>query len=555
MVGHVVYKYNYNSMLRMSTTITMSSFGANGRLGNQLFQLASMIGLAHKFYTKLELPTWPYAKYFNSAPAFDRLFTDSPAGGVEAKETTFGYVEDWPPMREHARIDVWGYLQSEKYWKPYEIFIRGALTFKHDFIQQVRTSLHFDDLKRPIALSVRRGDYVNNPNYHLLPIVGYYYTALETHFPDWRERDIVVFSDDIPYCRCHFSSFNNVHYSDNNSDIEDICALSQCDDFIIGNSTFSWWGAYLANRGKVVRPVHHFNGDLKVKCSTKDYYPTEWIPHDHLNADGTHRRIDLNDVTFTIPVAYDHEDRKENLELCLRVLHRYFDTRTIVMEQAAIDKPVKFNYLQKGLPGVPINKNTYNIYAHDAFHRTRMLNYMMNQAATPYVFNWDADVFIPPLQILQAVELLRHSCNFVFPYKGAFARMPRAQWFTTIRDYEDIGMVKTTVFNGMNTGDAVSVGGAFGFQKSTYAELGGENENFISYGPEDVERVLRIEKLGYIIERTSGPNMYHMNHWVGPNSDTSNPYFEANNDELAKIKKMDWTQLKEYINSWPWKTM
>jgi hypothetical protein len=356
---------------------------------------------------------------------------------------------------------------------------------------------------------------------------------------------VVVFSDDIPYCRAHFASYNNIHYSENNSDIEDICALSQCDDFIIANSTFAFWGAWLANRGKVVRPVHHFNGPLKAKCDIKDYYPPHWIPHNHLNNDTTERRIDLRDVTFTIPVAYDHEDRRENLDLCLRVLHRYFDTKTIVMEQGG----EKFKYLSTDYPGVPAHSNKYMAFNSPLFHRTKMLNLMMKEAHTPYVFNWDADVFIPPLQILQAVEILRRSSYFCFPYAWAFARMPRAQWFTLIRDYEDIGMVKTTVFNGMNTGDAVSVGGAFGFQKDKYESIGGENENFISFGAEDQERVVRAQKLGLSTERIKGC-LYHINHWVGVNSSTRNPYFMANRLEFEKIKEMGKEELIDYINSW-----
>ncbi len=526
--------------------LTMKSFTTNGRLGNQLFQFASMLGLAIKHTATLTLPKWPYTPYFAHEEKINTICSgENIPTNTEAKEQTFHYVKEWSPINQYSSVDVWGYLQSFKYWEHCEVLLRTMFTFKAKFVEHCKQSVGFSNLKAPIAISIRRGDYVNNPNYHLLPVAGYFFNALNAYFPDWLERDIIVFSDDIPYCRCHFATFPNVTYSENNTDIEDLCLMSQCDDFIIGNSTFSFWGAYLANRGKVVRPAHHFNGDLKQRCDIKDYYPSEWVVFDHLNEDGTEKRLDLFDTTFIIPVSYDHEDRKENLNLVLRFLKRNFNTTVIVMEQHSGD--AKFSYLKnKSWHGC----SKYMEFIGVDFHRTRMLNLMTKEADTKYIFNWDADVLIPPLQIFQAVALMRAGNPFVFPYAWAFARMPRNTWYAVLRDYEDIGMVKTTVFNGMNLGDATSLGGAFGFEKEAYRECGLENENFISYGAEDVERVLRLKKLGRQITRVPGPNMYHLNHFVGPNSSRENPFFASNERALQTIRDLSALELAELVNTW-----
>ena len=42
--------------------------------------------------------------------------------------------------------------------------------------------------------------------------------------------------------------------------------MTQCNDFIIGNSTYSWWGAWLSN-----------NPDKVV------YYPNKWFGHNNRN--------------------------------------------------------------------------------------------------------------------------------------------------------------------------------------------------------------------------------------------------------------------------------
>lgn len=61
--------------------------------------------------------------------------------------------------------------------------------------------------------------------------------------------------------------------------------MSLFKNFIIANSTFSWWGAYLstANDKKVIRPYHHFEGELQQKLCIKDHYPQSWIVYNHYN--------------------------------------------------------------------------------------------------------------------------------------------------------------------------------------------------------------------------------------------------------------------------------
>jgi hypothetical protein len=540
----------------MAKQITFSQFGNYGRLGNQLFQYASMIGLAKKHNAKLLLPPWKYAEYFTGKFPQGEI----PGACREVKETVFHYIPDWPQVREQESVDIIGYLQSEKYWEPCIYDVIQALTFKPEFKQRIKDTFEstHEPLNNAIAISIRRGDYVGNPNYAQLPIISYYYLALAENFPEWRQRQIIIFSDDIPYCRVHFGMFDNVTFSENNSDIEDICLMSQCTDFVIGNSTFAWWGAYLtllngAKDPKVIRPKYHFDGNLLRKNDIKDYYPARWQYFDCKQANGQYKKIDLKDVTFTIPVAYDHEDRKENLNMCLRILQKNFDCSINVCEQvpSPTQEPKFFEYL--AAPGSHYYCNVYTVFVYNKFWRTRILNQMARDATTKYIFNWDADVIIAPLQILQAVEMLRTGGDMVYPYKWAFARMPRNVWFEKIRNYEDIGMVGDTRFNGMNIGDAESLGGAVGFNRESFFKYGGENENFISYGAEDVERFHRFRKLGARIGRTDGETMYHMNHFVGPNSCPRHEDFAANDRELSKVRLMGRQQLEEYINTWPWK--
>ena len=519
--------------------VTSSNFNTNGRLGNMLFRYASLIGLSKKHNTTLQLPEWNYSPYF------EQPFPVGSTNGIKVKESTFRYIDNWGYINWNQVIDIDGYLQSEKYFEHCIEDVKKALKFKPEFVEQTKKQFDSKNVfdKETIAISIRRGDYVNNPYYELLPIT-YYILALFEHFPNWKEFNIVVFSDDIPYCKVHFDCIPNVYFSQNNTDIEDICLMSQCDHFITSNSTFSWWGAWLGEKPhtKVIRPNYLFANHGLKENDWSDFYPERWIKFDHKKPNGEFKKIDLSDVCFTIPVAYDHQDRKENLDLCIAILKRNFDCEISVYEQSKSEE-AKFSYLKV---------DSFSHIKTDKFHRTKMLNEMAMETDKPIVFNWDADVIISPLQIYTAVEMLRNDFDMVYPYAWAFARIPRNTWFVRIRDYEDIGMVGDTRFNGMNISDAVSLGGAVGFKRSSFIEGGMENENFISYGAEDVERKVRFEKLGYKIGRTLGQNMYHINHYVGPNSSPNHPDFANNDREFNKVNAMSKEELKEYVKTFKW---
>ena len=194
---------------------------------------------------------------------------------------------------------------------------------------------------------------------------------------------------------------------------------------------------------------------------------------------------------------------------------------------------------------------TYMALDSNVFHRTRMLNEMALAAQTPFIANWDADVILPTAQILAAAEALRAGADMVYPYDGRFGRMNRDAWWPRVQGARDIGIVRDTPLKGRDP-DHNSVGGAVMWNKDSFIDAGMENENFISFSPEDCERHDRAKILGYDIRRVRG-TLFHMNHFVGINSTPSNPYFKKGSEEIEKIRKMDGRALRAYIDTWPWR--
>src|SRR5258706_1267875 len=202
--------------------ISFSKLGKHGRLGNQLFQITSTMGIAEKYGGQAIFPDWEYERYF------ENYLTRGPAQAKVVEERRFEYY-DWEIVEN---CDLFGYMQTEKYFGDF------GLRFKWGFLEQVKKSMPMK-YSKTIALHFRRGDYVNNPNYFYIPI-NWYIGALEEEFPDWRNCNLLIFSnpEDMGGCKIHFSFLENAYFSEGRSDIEDLALMSTCDGFVISNSSF-----------------------------------------------------------------------------------------------------------------------------------------------------------------------------------------------------------------------------------------------------------------------------------------------------------------------------
>lgn len=254
--------------------ITFSRLGNKGNLGNQLFQIASTIGLARKHNHNFCFPEWKYAKYFR----YTFHTCDKVEHFQEVKEKEFNHHE-WNLAQEN--YDINGYLQSEKYFD--RKLIREIFAFKEEFLTTLKKkSDPWIRQKKNILITIRRGVFVNNPTYYQLSY-KYYFLAIIKNFPDWKERNLIFTSDDIHYCKMHFGFLPNAYFLDNYSPVEQLGIASLCNDFVISNSTFSWWAAWLGEKkgSKVIRPYKYLRGKFSIHNNEIDYFPERWKSFDH----------------------------------------------------------------------------------------------------------------------------------------------------------------------------------------------------------------------------------------------------------------------------------
>ena len=127
-----------------------------------------------------------------------------------------------------------------------------------------------------VSIHVRRGDYLKIPQNH--PFVGEnYLRKAVASFP--KETEFLVFSDDISWCRKFFKG-THFHFSEGRDVIDDLFLMSWCDHHICSNSTYSWWGAYLGRRGRVIFPSMWYGMALRHLDCRGLYFPgVEVIPN------------------------------------------------------------------------------------------------------------------------------------------------------------------------------------------------------------------------------------------------------------------------------------
>ena len=239
-----------------------------GGVGNQLFQIAvgyatsktqnTEFGIDYKLQHNL-VAGYPSTKYK------DNLFKNVSSVNITGsphqfyQEPKFSYT---PIPQFNGNILINGYFQCEKYFHNYANDIKKLFAFPEQIISTVNNKLHKLNGKRLVCIHVRRGDYLKYSTVHPVQPVEYYTKGMA----QFNNCIFIVISDDIEWCQNNLAR-SNVIFSNpnmgNDNELFDLYLATQCHDFIICNSSFSWWGAWLSecNDKRVYAPVVWFGPD------------------------------------------------------------------------------------------------------------------------------------------------------------------------------------------------------------------------------------------------------------------------------------------------------
>jgi hypothetical protein len=260
--------------------ITFNNIGHMGRFGNQMFQFASTVGIARKLGFD---PVFPVERFQQGSDpnSYDgckllECFNIpknliKPGGEIPINhiyyENDFGFNPQTEMLPDSTSLS--GYFQTEKYFDFIDSEIREIFTFRDEIIEN---SKNYINIENGVSLHVRRGDYLTSPGHHPTQTIEYY-TEASKHFDP--NSNFYIFSDDPEWCRQNLHHINNSIIVESGSPYIDMYLMSLCHGHIIANSSFSWWGSWLANSKKTVAPSNWFGPYMQKDHS--GVYCKNWI--------------------------------------------------------------------------------------------------------------------------------------------------------------------------------------------------------------------------------------------------------------------------------------
>jgi hypothetical protein len=274
-----------------------------GGLGNQLFQYAIGRHLSIKNNDRLVIDASVYlfdklrhydlgrynikAEVGNIATCFSARLAKNIIPKIEKKITLpIKYVKERNNyfnneiLSEQRNIILDGYWQSEEYFKDIRDIILDDLTLLSSPDKENKKMLKHINNSNSVCLHVRRDDYVSNPvlqKFHGNVTPEYYKEAINSICDRIIDPDFFIFSDEPEWCRRYIITNRPHTYVDINGPDkapEDLRLMSACKHFIIANSSFSWWAAWLSENKKkiIIAPKRWYR-----TRDEGDIVPKQWL--------------------------------------------------------------------------------------------------------------------------------------------------------------------------------------------------------------------------------------------------------------------------------------
>lgn len=250
-------------------------------LGNQMFQAAATIAYAldhgyDAYFPNLSVCPW-WDLPINRQYFFSRLNPNNPPGSLEFIYEDNGTIP--VPAGENGKIH--GGFQSEKYFAHHKEAVIEAFSPTQEILDHLHEK-YADILAHPCTVAVHVRTYLKDYGHlptmdelHAFAGVEYYEEAVKL-FPE--DALFVVCSDRIDWCKEHLAHIApNIVFIEDSTHYYDFYLMTLCHHIITGNSTFSWWAAYLnRNPDKIVVTLDNWFGRWW-RGSTDKIVLKDWI--------------------------------------------------------------------------------------------------------------------------------------------------------------------------------------------------------------------------------------------------------------------------------------
>jgi hypothetical protein len=286
-----------------------------GGLGNQLFQYAFGRAQAARLDMDLRVDTHRFSSYPLRRFLLDRLRIEAPVAtrrelapflsregrspGVYLRKVAERAMPSIPEAQvlteggfayQEVKVDpersvlASGYWQSERYFSGWRTGLLEEFRPRNPPRGENARLEALIGENDSVCVHVRRGDFANDPrtrDFHGLCGPEYYREALSRIRDSDGHPAFFVFSDDLDWARSNLPlrCQEAVFVGHNGPELpwEDLRLMSLCRRFILANSSFSWWAAWLCRRRdrEVLAPRAWFSPASGL--DTRDLCPPDWV--------------------------------------------------------------------------------------------------------------------------------------------------------------------------------------------------------------------------------------------------------------------------------------
>lgn len=218
-------------------------------IGNQLFQYAALLSLSIK--KNFDIFIIKRNRYYLNNFKIKDSNNDNKYNFEFKKywdEKSQKYDETFFDL-DSEDVLINGYFQNINYFIKNEKLIRDIFSFDDKIIEYNKEKLEkfrISSETRFIGVHIRLPDLKNesvDTFQYSFPTENYINESMNKF--DLKNDVFVIFSNDIERCRNIYNFKNKNVICVSEDEINDLCALSLCDNYILSASTFGWWGCFL----------------------------------------------------------------------------------------------------------------------------------------------------------------------------------------------------------------------------------------------------------------------------------------------------------------------
>lgn len=335
----------------------------NGRLGNVLFQVASIIGLGKKLGRKPSFRIHPnYSEFFKKVTDKYPHIETSDFKNIGNIFNNSNYYEFYEVPTSERMLHLSGYFQTPLYFE--DIKSEIVELFKPDAeliskLESKNVSWNHEDI---VAIHIRGTDYKSLGSIYEQLGPNYYSKAI-TYFKNKNQSSkFIVFTDDEEYAKLIMESCKVSYefaYQVGMKDTEVIHWMGLFKNIIIANSSFSWWGAYLGNAETVIAPLEWYS--TNPPSDWADIYPNSWITISNRTLEISYEgdsdfwnlfKPSVGSETYSV-VTYDKNYEKKKDETVFLIVESDMNESNQNIDYVLYKKPFSSKYpISEGKPQV-----------------------------------------------------------------------------------------------------------------------------------------------------------------------------------------------------------